>query len=134
MSINRPVLGVSTLVVDERRVLLVRRGKEPLLGYWSLPGGHVELGETLAEAAAREVHEETGVSVRNLKAIETLEIVNRDASGGVASHFVLVVFRGDGNGTPRAGDDAAEANWVALGDVPGLHMMEDTKRLIAKHA
>jgi ADP-ribose pyrophosphatase YjhB (NUDIX family) len=134
MSINRPVLGVSTLVVDERRVLLVRRGKEPLLGYWSLPGGHVELGETLAQAAAREVHEETGVLVRNLKAIETLEIVNRDAGGGVASHFVLVVFRGDGNGVARAGDDAAEANWVALGDVPGLHMMEDTKRLIAKHA
>jgi ADP-ribose pyrophosphatase YjhB (NUDIX family) len=134
MAINRPVLGVSSLIVDDGRALLVKRGKMPMLGYWSLPGGHVELGETLAEAAAREVAEETGIAVRNLKPIETLEIVNRGGDGGVETHFVLVVFRGDGTGVPRAGDDAADARWVALADVPALHMMDDTKRLIATHA
>jgi ADP-ribose pyrophosphatase YjhB (NUDIX family) len=134
MSINRPVVGVSTLVLDQGRALLVKRGKAPLFGYWSLPGGHVELGESLAEAAVREVREETGLDADNLKAIETLEIVSRDAEGGVASHFVLVVFRGEGTGVPRAGDDAAEARWVALADIATLHMTEETKRLIAKHA
>ncbi|MEJ0012281.1 MAG: NUDIX hydrolase [Bauldia sp.] len=131
MSINRPVLGVSTLVVDRGRVLLVKRGKPPLLGYWSLPGGHVEGGETLAAAAAREVLEETGIAAGDLKQIEIVEIIG---DGGAAQHVVLVVFRGHGSGTPVAGDDAAVARWVALGGVPALHMVEDTKQLIATHA
>lgn len=131
MSINRPVLGVSTLVVDDGRVLLVKRGKAPLLGYWSLPGGHVEGGETLAAAAAREVLEETGIAARGLKQIETVEIIDQS---GAAQHIVLVVFRANGTGTPVAGDDAAEARWVALGEIPALHMVEDTKQLIARHA
>lgn len=130
MASNRPVLGVSTLVVDGGRVLLVKRGKAPLLGFWSLPGGHLEMGETLAAAAAREVIEETGIAVRDLKQIETVEIID----GGAGSHIVLVVFRGEGSGAPVAGDDAAEARWVALGDVAALHMVEETKRLIARHA
>jgi ADP-ribose pyrophosphatase YjhB (NUDIX family) len=134
MAINRPVLGVSALIVNNGRVLLVKRGKAPLLGYWSLPGGHVEGGEKLAEAAVREVDEETGIQARNLRPVDTLEIINRDGEDGAASHFVLVVFRGEGTGTPQAGDDAAEARWVALGDVPALHMIEETKLLIAAHA
>lgn len=131
MSINRPVLGVSTLIVDGGRVLLVKRGKAPLLGFWSLPGGHVEGGETLAAGAAREVLEETGIAVRDLEQIDTVEII---PDSGAGQHIVLVVFRGKGAGTPVAGDDAAEAKWVPLGEVPALHMVEDTKRLIARHA
>jgi 8-oxo-dGTP diphosphatase len=130
-TIGRPVLGVSALVVNDGRVLLVKRGKPPLLGYWSLPGGHVEGGETLAGAAAREVLEETGIAASNLKRIEVVEIIG---DSGAARHIVLVVFRGDGSGTPVAGDDAAEARWVALGEIPALTMIEDTKQLIATHA
>ncbi len=130
MSINRPVLGVSTLVVDDGQVLLVKRGKPPLQGYWSLPGGHLETGETLAAAAAREVLEETGIATRELKQIEIVEIID----GGAERHIVLVVFRAKGSGTPVAGDDAAEARWMALGEIPALHMVEDTKQLIARHA
>jgi ADP-ribose pyrophosphatase YjhB (NUDIX family) len=129
-AINRPILGVSALVIDGGRALLVKRGKAPLLGYWSLPGGHVEMGETLAAAAAREVMEETGVAARDLRQIETVEIID----GGAGQHIVLVVFRGEGSGAPVAGDDAAEARWVALGEIAALQMVEETKQLIARNA
>ncbi|HVY20396.1 MAG TPA: NUDIX domain-containing protein [Bauldia sp.] len=129
----RPVLGVSALVVDGTRVLLVKRGKAPLKGCWSLPGGHLETGETLAAAAAREVAEETGIAARGLRQIETVEIIPTAASSA-DRHIVLVVFRGEGTGTPVAGDDAAEARWVPRGEVAGLHMVEETKQLIARHA
>ena len=92
MVINRPVLGVSALIVDGGRVLLVRRGRAPLKGYWSLPGGHVEAGETLAAAAAREVREETGILVADLRRIDLAEIIGRDGESGIAHHIVLVVF------------------------------------------
>jgi 8-oxo-dGTP diphosphatase len=129
-SVGRPVLGVSALIVDGGNVLLVKRGKPPLMGYWSLPGGHVEGGETLAAAAAREVLEETAVTVGGLKQIETLELID------VAErrHVVLVVFRGSGRGMPVAGDDATEARWTPLKEVADLNMVDDTKRLIARHA
>jgi 8-oxo-dGTP diphosphatase len=134
MVINPPVLGVSALVVDGRQVLLVKRGKAPLLGYWSLPGGQVEMGETLVMAAAREVAEETGIVAHGLKQIETVEIINPASESGAQTHIVLVVFRGEGKGIPTASDDAAEARWVALGEIAGLHMAEETKQLIARHA
>jgi 8-oxo-dGTP diphosphatase len=134
-SAKRPVLGVSTLVRRNGAVLLVKRSRPPLEGYWALPGGHVEAGERLAEAAAREVHEETGVTVDNLKQIALNEIVTRDGDGGVASHHVLVVFRGDYRaGEVVAGDDAAEARWVSEADTGGLLMIDNARRIIADHA
>jgi 8-oxo-dGTP diphosphatase len=128
--INRPVLGVSTLVVEDGRVLLVERGREPLKGYWSLPGGHVEGGERLAEAAAREVREETGLVIDALRQIDLLEVIGDDGL-----HFVLVVFAGRRvSGEIRAGDDAAIAIWFDISELAGLKMTEDTKRIIAQHA
>ena len=128
---TRPVLGVSVLVREGGRVLLVKRARPPLQGYWSLPGGHVEGGETLAEAAAREVREETGVVVDDLRRIDLAEIIGRDEAGGVAYHFVLVIFAGrHRSGAPIAGDDAAEARWVGLDELGGLMTTDDTKRLV----
>ena len=135
MVINRPVLGVSALIVDGGRVLLVKRGNAPLKGYWSLPGGHVEAGETLADAAAREVREETGIVAGDLRQIDLAEIIGRDGKSGIAHHIVLVVFAGRRtSGEPVAGDDAAEARWVGADEMAGLKMTEDTKRVIALHA
>lgn len=126
---NRPVLGVSALIVDDGRVLLVERAREPLKGYWSLPGGHVEGGETLGNAVAREVLEETGIIVSDIRQIDIREIL-----GGAGQHFVLVVFAArPHHGEPTAGDDAAAARWVNLEDITGLHMTEDSKRFIARH-
>jgi ADP-ribose pyrophosphatase YjhB (NUDIX family) len=132
---DRPVLGVSVLMVDDGRVLLVKRGNAPLKGYWSLPGGHVEAGEALADAAAREVREETGIVAGDLGQIDLAEIIDRDGESGIAHHIVLVVFAGRRiAGELVAGDDAAEARWVGADEMAGLKMTEDTKRVIALHA
>jgi 8-oxo-dGTP diphosphatase len=135
MTINRPRLGVSVLVRHDGRVLLVKRGREPFKGFWSLPGGHVEGGETLAEAAAREVREETGVEVDGLLQIDFAEIIQREAGGGIADHIVLVVFGGAyRSGAAAAGDDAADARWVEPSEFTGLQVTEDARRVIANHA
>jgi ADP-ribose pyrophosphatase YjhB (NUDIX family) len=135
MAINQPVIAVSTLVRNRGRVLLVKRGRPPLEGYWAFPGGRVEPGETLLAAAEREVREETGVMVDGMRQIDTVEIIRRDATGGVESHFVLLVFGAEfKSGTPVAGDDAADALWVPSADLPALRLTDDTKRMIAKHA
>lgn len=135
MSINRPGLGVSVLVRHEGRVLLVKRGRAPFAGQWSLPGGHVEGGETLAGAAAREVREETGITVDALRQIDLIEVVSRGADDGLARHFVLVVFAARyHSGTVTAGDDAAETHWLAPAEFAGLQLTEETRRVIASHA
>lgn len=131
----RPTLGVSTLVRRDGAVLLVKRGRPPLEGQWALPGGHVEGGERLAEAAAREVLEETAVTVDNLRQIDLAEIILRSESGGVASHHVLVVFRADHRaGEPKASDDAAVARFVPDAEIAGLPLTDDTRRIVTTHA
>lgn len=128
-----PVLGVSTLVRRNGAVLLVRRGQAPLADIWALPGGRVEFGEALAAAAAREVLEETAVTVTITGPIDHAEIVLRDDSGAPSRHYVLIVFaaRWDA-GEPVAGDDAAEALWVPEADLPRFAKTPDTERILAR--
>jgi 8-oxo-dGTP diphosphatase len=131
----RPLLGVSVLVWRRRKVLLVRRGHQPLKGMWSLPGGLVEAGERLAEAAAREVLEETAITVGDLTQVDQAEIIGCDPKGAVAYHYVLAVFAGPyRSGTIRAGDDSADARWVAKSALAGLPLTDDTERVIRAHA
>jgi 8-oxo-dGTP diphosphatase len=130
---QRPLLGVSTLVARGDGVLLVRRGKPPLHGLWAFPGGLVEFGESLAQAAAREVLEETGISVEIIEAIDRAEIVLRDRADKPLRHYVLIVFSGCFvAGEPRAGDDAAEVRWVAAADFPAFPKTPDTDRILTK--
>jgi 8-oxo-dGTP diphosphatase len=110
-----PIVGVGCVVVRDGALLMVRRGKEPAKGLWSLPGGRLEHGESLAEAAAREVLEETGLEVRVSDLLGVYEALG-DA------HYVVLDYSAEpvGAGEPTAGADAAEARWVALGEISTL--------------
>jgi acetyl-CoA carboxylase carboxyl transferase subunit beta len=120
--------GVSVLVVDGARVLLVRRGKEPNLDLWALPGGRIEVGEKPAEAAARETAEETAIVIDDLREIDAVDVVADDGN-----RYAITVFSARyRSGVTRAGDDAAEARWVALAEIPGMRVTEGTRRAIEK--
>jgi ADP-ribose pyrophosphatase YjhB (NUDIX family) len=103
---------VGAVVVDEGRVLLVRRGSEPLKGHWTLPGGMLEVGETLAAGVAREVREETGLEVEPVELVEVLDRIHREGDR-VRFHYVIADFlcRVTG-GTLRAASDADAVRWV----------------------
>jgi 8-oxo-dGTP diphosphatase len=113
-----PIVAVGAVVLDGDRVLLVRRGKAPLAGEWSLPGGAVELGETLEGALRRELKEETGLLVEPVGLAAVLDRIHRDSAGAVEYHYVLVdyVCRAAG-GELRCASDAAEVRWVTLEDL-----------------
>lgn len=117
----RPTLAASAAVFRGPLVLLARRGCDPGAGLWSLPGGRVEPGETLAEAAAREVKEEVGVDAEIIGLAAARDIIVRDAAGTLTTHFVVVAhaarWRG---GEPATGPEAAEVGWFRPGEVAGL--------------
>jgi mutator protein MutT len=132
---DRPVVGVGAVVLDGERVLLIRRGHAPLKGQWSLPGGGVEAGETLEQAIAREVLEETGLTIEVGPMVEVLDRISRDADGRVEYHFVLIDFvcRPNG-GVLRSASDAEDAAWVALSDLARYEVAPVTISVIQKAA
>ena len=107
-----PLVGVGGVVVDQNRVLLVQRGHEPMKGKWTIPGGLIDVGETLREAVIREVREETGLDVEPIELIELLDRIHRE-DGRVRYHYVIADYlcRVAG-GTLAAASDAAAARWV----------------------
>ena len=111
---KRPMVGVGALIFHRGRILMAQRGKEPLKGWWSLPGGALEIGESLDSAVRREVREETGLEIEPLRVFEIFERIMRDSAGNTEYHYVLVDFlclvR---SGELRSGADAAEAEWVS---------------------
>lgn len=130
---ERPVAAVGAVVVDNGKVLLIRRGKPPRPGQWSLPGGGQELGESYIEAAIREVREETGLAIEVLGLIDVVDSITRDESGRVRFHYLLadVVARPVG-GTLQAGGDASEARWFSSEEVFALPLWSETIRVIRK--
>jgi 8-oxo-dGTP diphosphatase len=129
-----PIVGVGAVVIDGTKVLLVRRGNEPLKGEWSLPGGALELGETLQQGVVREVLEETGLVVTPAGMVEVLDrITQEEPSGRVRYHYVLVDFvcRVTG-GTLAVGSDADEVRWVAREQLHNFSLAPVTERVIEK--
>lgn len=128
-----PRVGVGAVVLDAGRVLLVRRGKAPLAGKWSLPGGLVELGETTREAVQREIAEECGLTIRVGEVAGILDRVVRDAVGRVRYHWVLVDFVAFvESGTLCAGSDADEARWVEVDEVERLDTTDGLMNMIRR--
>ena len=126
-----PVLGVSVAVWRDGKVLLIQRGHDPWQGAWSLPGGRVERGETLVEAVARELTEETGLVLGSPRLVETLDAIDRAEDGTVRGHFVIIVFTADAEGTPLAATDAADFAWFTLDDIDGVPTTPGLKRIVA---
>ncbi len=128
---NRPLVGVGVVAVKGGRVLLIRRGKPPRAGAWSLPGGRQRLGETVRETAAREVCEETGVEVAVTALLDVVDSITRDRAGAIAYHYTLVDFLAEWrDGEARAGGDATEAVWADPGDLAPYDLWDETLRLI----
>jgi 8-oxo-dGTP diphosphatase len=130
---DRPVVGVGGVVIREGRVLLIRRGAEPLKGTWSIPGGTLELGETLDEGVRRELQEETGLEVRVGDLIEAFERVFRDGDGRPRYHFVILDYLCEAlAGTPRPGGDVTEIALAREEDLARYELTPAATRVIRK--
>ncbi len=126
------IAGVGALVVRNGQVLLVKRGIQPAAGLWALPGGVVEAGESVAEAAARELLEETGLSAPALGVVGVADVIVREG-GGVRFHYVLVVVAFDASrlsGELRPGGDAVDAGWFDMGEVVNRGDVTKSTRMV----
>ncbi len=130
---DRPIVGVGAVIVQDGRVLLVKRGGEPLKGHWSIPGGVLELGETLRQGAAREALEETGLIVEVGELIDVFDSIVTDPDGRTRYHYVLLDFRCRMTGGElRAGGDADEVRWAKPDELAPLQVTESAVRVIRK--
>lgn len=128
---SRPVVGVGVVVWRAGRVLLVRRAKPPRAGQWSLPGGAQELGETVVEAARREVREEVGLELERVELLTVVDSITRDPDGAVRWHYTLVDLSAEAaQGEARPGSDAAELAWFTLEEIDRMGLWAETVRVI----
>jgi ADP-ribose pyrophosphatase YjhB (NUDIX family) len=130
---DRPFLGIGALIFDGDSILLVERGHEPLKGWWSLPGGILETGETLANGIRREVREETGLEIEPEAVFEIFERIMPDAAGRTEYHYVLVdyVCRVAG-GSLQAASDASRTVWVRENDLGAYRITEGTLAVVER--
>ena len=130
---SQPVVGVGAIITNRDSVLLVRRGREPQKGIWSIPGGVLQLGETLEEGIRREVREEAGLDVRVVERIEVVERILPDATGKLEYHYILIDYLCEPTGGAlQAADDAAEAAWVDRGDLDEYEITPGTTAVIER--
>ena len=130
---DRPYVGVGMIVFRDQEVLLVKRNKEPNKGQWSIPGGKQMIGETVAEAAQRELLEETGVKVDSLLLVDVVDSIIPDAEKKIKYHYTLVDYMGQWqSGKSRPGDDAKEVRWVRLNELSSYSLLEKTITIIQK--
>ena len=130
---DRPIVGVGAVIVESGRALVVRRGTEPLKGEWSIPGGAVELGETLRQAAVREAKEETGLEVEAGEVLEVVDRIMPDPQQNIQYHYVLVDFLCRRiSGEARAAADASELRWITPEELEGFSIADSAAVVIRK--
>jgi ADP-ribose pyrophosphatase YjhB (NUDIX family) len=128
---QQPLVGVGAIIIAEDRVVLIKRGKAPLLGEWSIPGGMLELGETLRQGTEREACEETGLTVCATELLGVFERIVPDTEQRTSYHYVLIDFLCEVvSGELRAGGDASDARWFTWEEVAALPLPEDTVGVI----
>jgi len=126
-----PRAAVSAAIFREGRVLLVKRSRPPSAEMWSLPGGHIEPGETALDAVNRELREETTIAARIVEIAGVKDVIHRNDSGKLIFHRVVIVFCGEWlSGEPKAGDDAAAAGWHDLNALPELATTEGLAEIV----
>lgn len=129
---EHPRIAVGAVIFKDKKVLMVLRGKPPAENKWSIPGGCVELGETLQEAAKRETIEETGVVILAGEPVYTFDVIERDENGQVRFHYVIVDLAAEYvSGDPRPGDDAVDASWISPEDINNYRVSASTRKLLA---
>ena len=128
---NEPRVAVGAIVFKKNKVLLVRRAQAPSRDLWAIPGGRVEIGETLQKAAEREIFEETGITIQAQEPVYTFDYIDRDKTGRARFHYVIVDLKADYiRGELRAGDDAAEARWISSKEMTTIKISTKTLRLL----
>jgi len=130
---EQPLVGVGAIIIEGERIVLVKRGNPPLAGAWSIPGGVLEIGETLRMAAAREAFEETSLRVEPAELLGVYDRLQHDHDGRTLYHYVLIDFLCKRlEGTPHAAGDAIEARWFSRAELNQLKLAADTVDVIKK--
>ena len=137
---ERPMVGVGGVIIDQDRALLIRRGSEPLLGEWSIPGGTLELGETLEEGVARELLEETGLTVKVIELIEVFDRIYVESTAGASDekkgprfHYVIVDYLCQRlTGEAVAGSDVTDVAFASEEELPKYNLTETATRILKK--
>jgi len=130
---DRPIVAVGVVVFKEQHVLLIKRNKPPKSFMWSIPGGAQGLGEKLQETAKREVFEETGIKIKNVKLLDVVDFIERNEIGDIKFHYSLIDYAATyKEGSLIAGDDAMEARWVAMDELEHYNLWTKTTSIIQK--
>lgn len=132
---EQPIIAVAALILNEKGdLLLVRRGSEPGKGLWSIPGGAVELGESLEQALKREVKEETGLDIKSLKLLDIFEVVEKEHSGRIRYHYVILDYIVEKcGGFLKPATDVSDAKWVSMEKIDSYNITKSLRKLIDKH-
>ena len=126
-----PKVAVGAVVFKDQRVLLVQRGKPPAAGFWAIPGGSVQLGERLQEAAEREIFEEAGIVIKAGEPVFTFDLVERDDQQRVKFHYLIVDVKAEYvSGELQSGDDAVDARWVSAEELKSMQVSSLTVKML----
>jgi len=130
----RPVAVVSVLIKSGSKVLLIKRRFDPCSGKWSIPGGLIELGETVREAALREVYEETGLKVELDRLLNVVDYIEVDERGAIRFHYILICFLAHVNGTPsvKPSEEVADTLWVEESEVLNYDITHSLRMILSK--
>jgi len=131
---DQPVVGVGSVIVKDGKLVLIKRGNEPSKGKWSIPGGHVELGECLETAVIRETKEETCLDADNPRLVDVVDNVDLDEQGKIKYHYVIVDYLVHvKSGDIQAASDAAELRWVPFGEVENYNLTASFRVFFTKN-